>query len=73
MIHDEPAQTNMPKDEQAQVLSPTDLGMNMVTWQRLCVSMRQYNVIAGTDIFIIKKRSILMIDAVIQFILKLHS
>ena len=31
MIHDEPAQTNMPKDEQAQVLSPTDLGMNTVT------------------------------------------
>ena len=34
-----------PKDKQAQ--GRTDWGMNMVTWQRLCVSLRQQNALAN--------------------------
>ena len=40
--------TNKPKHEQAQ--ERTDFGMNTVRWQRLCLSLRQENAVAGLDI-----------------------
>ena len=38
-------------------------------WQRLGVSLRQENVIAGRDIINLIKKSFPMIDALMQFIL----
>ena len=37
-------------------------------WQRLCVSLRHWNAIAAIEIFNKKRKSIPMIDALIQFI-----
>ena len=50
-IYDEQARTNKQKDEQAQ--GQTDLGMNTVRLQMFCVSLSQWNAIAG----ILKKYS----------------
>ena len=48
-MSDEQALTNKSMDEQAQ--GRTDLEMDTVRWQRLCVSLRQWNAIAVKDIF----------------------
>ena len=42
-------QTKRPTDELAQ--GRTDLGTNMVSSQRLCVSLRQLNVLPRREIF----------------------
>ena len=53
MIYEEQARPIKPKNDHAG--GRTDFGMNTVMSQRLCVSLRYYNVISDKDIFNFKK------------------
>ena len=61
--------TKKPKNEKAHVR--TDFGMNTARSKRLCVSLHQCNAIAPKGVFN-KKKSIPVIDVLIQFILILR-